>query len=124
MSYPGLVLELGPCFVGLALALGDEVLQSQSVVLPQREAHVPQHEQHELHVLLLKGSHQEFEDVEDEDRVNHLEVVQVPDDGDQVVALLALGRVLVELVKLTHDRLQEVSSDLGKRCSPVIPVKV
>ena len=111
-NYPGLILKLRPRLVGLALTLRDELLESQSVVLPQGEADVPQHQQNQLNVLLCEGADQKFEDVEDEARVHHLEVVEVADDGDQVVALLVFSWVLVNLVKLPHDRLQKMCSHL------------
>lgn len=112
LPYPGLILKLRPHVVGLALAFSDELLECQRVVLPQGEADIPQHEQNQLHVLLCEGSDQKFQDVEDEDRMYHLEVIEVTDDGDQVVTLLSFSRVLVYSVKLTHNCFQKMGSDL------------
>lgn len=111
--YPGLILKLGSHVAGLALAFRDELFKSQSVVLPHGEADIPQHEQNQFDILLCKGSDEKFEYVEDEERMHHLEVIQVTDNGDQVVALLAIIWVLVQLVELSHDRLQKMGPHLG-----------
>lgn len=114
LTYPGLVLKRGAQVAGLALALRDELLESQSVVLPQGEADIPQHQQHQFDVLLREGSDKTFEDVNDEDRMHHLEVIEVTHNSDQVVAFFAFGRVVVHFVELSHNRLEEISSNLEK----------
>lgn len=107
--YPGLIFELGPGVAGLALGLCDELLEGQGIVLPQGESHRLQQEQRQLDVLLREGSQQPLEDVEDEERVHHLEVVEVGHHGDQVITLLTLPRLLtVQFVKLAHHRLQKL----------------
>lgn len=113
--YPGLILKLGAQVAGLALTLRDELLQGQGVVLPQCEANVPQQEQNQLDVLLRKRPDHEFEDVGDDEGVHHLEVVQMADEGHQVVALFAFSWVFVHLVEFPHDRLQEIGPHLQKR---------
>lgn len=106
-SYSGLILELGAHLSGLALAFRDEIFEGQSVILPQGEANVPQREQNQLHILLCKSSDQQLQDVEDEERVDHLEVVQVADDGQQVVRLFALRWVFVNFIELSHNCLEK-----------------
>lgn len=112
MFYPGLIFKLWPCVAGLVLGFGDELFKSQSIVLPQGEADIPQHKQDEFNVLLCEGSDKKLQDVEDEEGVHHLEVEEVSDDGDQVVALFSFPSLLVRLVKLSHDCFQKSSSNL------------
>lgn len=89
--YPRLIFELGAGVAGLALGLSDELLQGQRVVFPESKAHRLQKEQRQLNVLLGEGLHQPFEDVKDQERVHHLEVIQVGHYCHQVVHLLALS---------------------------------
>lgn len=110
--YSGLVLELGAKLAGLALGFTDELLQSHSVVLPQGKTHIPQQKQNQFNVFLCEGVHQTLQNVEDEQGVHHLEVIQVSDDGHQIVTLFAFTWVLVDLIKLSHDSLQEVRPNL------------
>lgn len=112
--YPGLIMKLGPQVAGLALTLRDELLKGQRVVLPQCKANIPQQEQHQLDVLLRKCPNHAFKDVGNDEGVHHLEVVQMADDGYQVVALFAFSWVFVHLVKFPHDRLQEIGPHLQK----------
>lgn len=113
--YPGLILKFGPQVAGLALTLRDELFKGQRVVLPQRKANVPQQEQNQLDILLRKRLNHESKDVGNDEGVHHLEVVQVADDGYQVVALFAFSWVFVHLIEFPHDRLQEISPHLQKR---------
>lgn len=47
--------------------------------------------------------------------MDHLEVIQVADDGEQIVRLFALGLVLVHFIKLSHNSLEEIGPHLDNR---------
>lgn len=113
-SYSGLILELGAHLSGLALAFRDELFESQSIVFPQGKANIPQCEQHQLHILLCKTFDQQFQDVKNEERLDHLEVIQVADDGEQIIRLFALGLVLVHFIKPSHNGLEKSGPHLEK----------
>lgn len=114
--YSGLVAETWSLCAGFALGFRDQLFQAQRVVLPQGKAHVPQQQQHELHVLRRERRQQPLEHVKQQQRVDHLEVVHVRHHGGQVRALFArAGSFAQRLIETAYHRLQEMSADLRDR---------
>lgn len=117
-AYPGLVPEPAAGLAGSGLGLRDQLLKGQSIVFSQREAHVSQHQQDQFDVFFGERSNEFPQNVKDEARLHHVEVVQVGDDGEQVVALLPLTAAPVDLVKAPHHGLQKVGADLDEAEKP------
>lgn len=118
VPYSGLVAETRSLRAGFALGFRYQLLQAQRIVLPQGEAHVPQQQQHELHVQWCERQQQPPEHVKQQQRVHHLEVVHVRQHGGQIRALFTCdGTVTLGLIETAHHRLQEMSTNLrdGKR---------